>query len=382
MKDAIDVMASGDDHIEEGARFEECCRVHEETVEKVRQRQPDLFLDGGDIFDKASTPNERLFAAKYCKGITEVCPLIITKGNHDKWRELLLLTKLQTRFPIHVVEDARVIIEAGIAVGCVAWPAMASELDEEGSREALRNVLRGLGSDLRLWAGPRILLGHLQVDRAETGAGQPLIGRGFSVPLGDLALAGADVVVLSHIHKAQHWRLDTGRLGAVDAIYCGSQHRTDWGESENKSVLSISMNVSKAHLSWMREPTSARPMLHVEGAYVPDLDTIVVPPADFPGSEKVQDADVRLRYSVPSEFRDRARGIAETLRAHWLDCGAASVKVEAETVTSTRSRAPQVAAAKTLHEKVEALWESRGDRPEAPRDARILGRLGQLEAQS
>lgn len=366
-------MASGDDHFEEGSRFEECVRVHNETVEKVSERRPDFFLDPGDLYEKASTPTERLAVASYGKGIADECPLIVARGNHDRMRELLLLQKLQTRHPIRVIETTDAIAVAGALVAVVAWPSMASDLDEEGSREALRNVLRGLGAHLRSWPGPRILMGHLQVDQAVTGAGQPLIGRGLSVSLADLDLACADLVVLSHIHRAQHWTTGHG-----DVVYCGSQHRVDYGELEEKSILSFRIEVTemRRHVTWERLPTSARPMLHVSGAWLPEELGLAV---DLAPDADVSRADIRLRYTVPSDRREPARAEADALKADWLKRGAASVKVEPETDVTTRARAPEVSLARTLTEKVEAYWRATNNVPDPPRAARLKRCIAQLE---
>jgi predicted phosphodiesterase len=377
------IIEIADSHIVEDARLGECIRVHEGVVDIVRHVKPKVVLHAGDLFDAASTPTGRLVAVELVTKLTEEAPLVIARGNHDRWRDLAILAALRTRHPIHVVEDARVLTVGGMHLAVCAWPVRASNADEELSRQYLRDVLRGLGADLAQLSGPRVALGHFMVDGALSGAGQPIIGGGLGVSLEDLALMRADVILMGHIHRSQ-----TFSLGATEAHYAGSPFRTDFGEMEGKNVLFVRFEDGRAICE--RIPTSARPMLHIEaafetpGATLPD-DAAKHDPAFAlklswtPDAAGVGQADIRFRYTVALEYRQAAAAAADALKARWLSEGAATVKVEAETITSTRARAPEVAAARTLGAKVEALWASRGDTPEPARASRLLGRLAQLE---
>lgn len=369
------ILATGDHHFKEGPRFEECCRIHDWIADLVRREKPDLVLSGGDVYDQASTPTERLAAAKFFQTVANVAPVVIARGNHDRPRDLQILAELHAKYIIDVVEQTDVIPIAGALVAVCAWPSRSSNMDEEGSRNDLRAVLRGFrqafeqyGIGTERWS--RILLGHFQIDGSETGTGQPLVGGGLGVSLADLALAGADVVIAGHVHKAQGWLQDHTPI-----LYTGSPFRTDYGEREGKSVLSIEIG-DDGSVRWSRITTPARPMILLSGAYVPEQLGVAV---DLEPGASIDQADIRLRYTVALEHADAARAHAETLRHNWLVDGAASVKIEREIVASTRTRSPEVAAAKTLKEKIRAHWEAKGDVPEAIRAERLLGRVDQLE---
>lgn len=365
------IVALGDSHFEEGPRFEECVRVHSWVADYIRREKPDAVLHGGDVYDKASTPLERLAAADFFRSVADVCSLTVAKGNHDRPRDLQLLASLQSRYSITVVEGADVVRAEGAAIAICAWPTRSSDLDEDGSRQALRNVLRGLGDELAPFTGPRVLLGHFLIDGSLTGAGQPLVGGGLGVSLADLALARAHVVLASHVHRAQEFDCN-----GVPVIYAGSSHRTDYGEAETKSIVSLEVS-EDGYVTWERIPTPARPMLLVDGHYDPTELGIAV---DLPPDTSVAQADMRLRYAVALEHRDYARKHAEELRSIWLAGGAASVKIESEITASTRARSIEVSKARTLAAKVQAHWIAKNDVPEPSRAARLLGRIEAMEA--
>lgn len=367
------ILHLGDSHFEEGSRWEECLRVHQAVVDIAGQVQPDVIAHCGDLYDKASTPTERLEACGIVRQLAELAPFFGVKGNHDRQLEMQLLARLRSRHPIRTCEATEVVGIGELGIAMMAWPSFASEFDD-ALQTKLENVFRGFGQELSAYRN-RLLIAHLMADGAVTSTGQPLIGHAMNIPLAAIDLAGAHATVLGHVHKPQ-----TLREQPAPILYTGSPFRTTYGELEDKSVTLVIIEDGVARCE--RIPTPARPMLHVDGHWEPaESGNGLVIALSLEQARAFKGADIRLRYTVPSEYREAARASAEATKARWLSEGAASVKVEAETVTSSRSRAPQVAAAKTLPEKIEALWESRGDRPEAPRDARILGRLGQLEAQ-
>lgn len=373
MTETVEVMASGDHHFEEGPRFQECIDVHAGIVDRVRRQRPKLFISTGDLFNKGSTGIEQLALADTAEGICEVCPLIIVVGNHEEKWDPTIFAKLRTRHPIHVIEDARVVIEAGVAVAGLAWPTQASDMDEETTHAHLRDVLRGLGQELALWEGPRILAAHLMISGSLTGAGQPLVGGGLAIPLEDLSLARADAVILGHVHRAQEWTLPSG----CPVIYTGSPYRTSFGELEDKSTLALSLRGRQ--VSWKREPTLARPMLHVSGSWDADAMAIVI---DLPPGTDIERADIRLRYAVPNEYRVLAKKFADWLEANWLQRGAASVKPEPRVLPTVRAKAETVAIAKAkgLHAKIDAFWIAKSAVPEPARAKRLHDKLTEIEA--
>lgn len=204
------VMATGDNHFDESKRFDECIRVHEWINEQVEQHRPHLFCLTGDIFERKSTPVERLAVAAFLLRLAEVCPVLMVRGNHDE--DLEIFEKLRGKHPIVIEQRAGVhrfkcagvdgIVE-DLTVGAMAWPSIAhlraSGVDE---RAALEGVLRGFEND-----APQLVVGHWMIDGSEASTGQPLIGHTLNVGLADLALTSAPLILAGHIHKAQAWNL-------------------------------------------------------------------------------------------------------------------------------------------------------------------------------
>lgn len=378
----IKILASGDHHFSERSRFAECKRVHHWMAEEVARRKPAVFLSGGDIYESASTPVERAAVAEWLEAITETCPAIICKGNHDRPRETELLGKLRTKHPIIVEERCGVHYVAGVAIAVLAWPERATLLAQLGSGaeadmaagDALRAVLRGLGAELAAHDGPTVLLTHCMIDGSKTSLGQPLIGAPMNVGLADLALSGADFVVASHIHCPQEWE-----HGRTQILYCGSPFRTAFGETEEKSIVELTIGDGVA--LWDRIVTPCTQMLLIEGAWDSSNARMSITSKTFPHADRVRGAEVRLRYDVEADQRDAAKRAAAQMRELMLADGAIRVQVEEQVIAVSRARAPEIARARTLQEKLETIWEVRNDIPDAARRERLLGKVAQLEGE-
>jgi hypothetical protein len=98
------------------------------------------------------------------------------------------------------------------------------------------------------------------------------------------------------------------------------------------------------------------------------------------GPDAERGAEVRFRYRVPADKRDAARAAASELRTELLAKGAVVVKLEEVVSTTVRARAPEVAAAKTLPDKLRAYWKAKGDEMAPERAERVLALALELEA--
>lgn len=375
-------IASADHHFDEHRRFDECRRIHAWIAEQVEAERPDVFLSAGDIYERASTPVERLAVAEWLTRIADVCPVVIARGNHDRALDLDLLEQLEAPHPIHVEAAARVVELGGAQVAVLPWPSLATlgsamgatgERLAEGAREALRSVLGGLGAAMDP-ARPRLLLAHAMVDGSVTSVGQPLIGAELHVALSDLALARAQIAILGHIHAPQEWTVD-----GVSMLYTGSPFRTSFGEAEDKSIVVGEVCVGGA--AWERRTTPATPMVDLEARLDPSSPAarFAVTSKAFPHEARIAGAEVRLRYSTPSDCRDEARAAAAELADVCRGLGAVSVKVEEQVDASVRARMPEVATATTLPAKLDALWAARAVSPEPERRERLLSKLALVE---
>lgn len=372
------VAIVADSHFDQHSRFAECQRIHDWIAEDIAERDVDLVLHSGDVYERKSTPVERQAVARWVQRVAATAPVVIARGNHDAIDDLPLLERLETRRPVRVFEGAGVVELGGCALAVLAWPQRgllhrllperSKEEVEQAAGEALRAVLRGLGAQLQDCPpdAPRILLSHAMVRGSRVSTGQPLVGCDFEIGLEDLALVEADFYALGHIHMGQSWD-----VGGKMAVYPGSPRRTAFGESESKGYVIAEFN-GRDLVGWERIETPATPMVHLLAEYVDDN---LVPHPDWPS---VEGAEVRLRYNVESRHREAAKDRGLALRDELLSQGAISVKLEEQIVVEHRTRAPGVATATTLADKLERLWESKAFDPGERKDA-LLGKVNQLE---
>lgn len=377
------IGAIGDSHWEEGPRFPECERIHHWIADDMQQRGVDVVVHTGDLFDKSSTRRERLAVADWIKQVADFAPVLLIRGNHDPLSEISIFSRLRTRHPVVVEEGAGVHVLNGVAVAALAWPQKANVLatlqrvapgatkaeGDDAATAALRAVLAGLGDQLSAWEGPRLFAAHAQFRNSRTSLGQPLMGHDFELGLEDLVGIPADFFVMGHIHLPQEWDLGGGR----QAAYTGSTYRTAYGETEEKGYILAEYSASTFE-GWKRVPTPCRRMLLLEAAFEgEDFSATSVP------REAVGEGDeVRFRYTFQADRREqaaaRAAEIADTMRA-----AGATVKVEGLAVAVNRARAPEIATAATLADKLDAFERVRGVEFDEPRRTRVRARADQLQ---
>jgi exonuclease SbcD len=364
------VAVISDSHFCEHSRFQECIRLHDWIARDVAERNPHVILLGGDLYERASTPNERRAAFWWLGRMASIAPVVIVRGNHDAIHDCELLSSLRTGCGIIVEEACGVHVVAGVAIACLAWPRkgeLVARAPGVDASDALRAVLSGMRAQVEEHAGPRVLLAHAMVRGSVTSTGQPMVGCDMELGLEDLALAGADFVALGHIHKHQAWE-----HGGVPVVYPGSPRRTSFGESESKGY--VVAEVERGEASWEFVEAPATLMVDVEAEWAGDARGMV-----FHGNvPDVQGSEVRFRYHVDSDKRDAARVAATKWADQFRAEGAVLVQVEEQVATTVRARAPEVAAARTTADKLEALWASRGFDP-GERRPRIMGRLSEIE---
>lgn len=368
-----------DSHFDEHSRFQECIRLHTWIADDARARGVDVVLHAGDVFERKSTPAERNAFAAWVTLIASFAPIVIVRGNHDALHDLQIFAGLDTDHPVIVEEGAdchAVATEAGeLLVACLAWPRKAELLasgtfgDDEGAAgRALRAVLSGLRDELEsVERLPRVLLTHAMVRGSMTSVGQPLVGCDMELGLEDLALAGADLIALGHIHMPQDWD-----VAGVPAVYPGSPRRTAFGEVEDKGYVVAEFDGPRL-VGWERVVAPATPMVLIDVHVAADG---TVSPVDLAGLEG---AEVRLRVHGAASARAAIRGASDELRAALEQAGAAA-KIEEVVTAEVRARAPEVAAAVSLKDKLLAHWESKG--LVHPRQDGAISRLAVLEGAS
>lgn len=370
------VAIVADSHFAEDKRFEECVRIHRWIADDMRERNVDVVLHAGDVYERASTPVEREAVADWVMSVTQNAPMMVVRGNHDRIVDLRLLERLRTRFGVKVEEAAGFHVVAdrlgrSLGVACVAWPH-AAELARSGmtAGAALEVVMRELGERAMryrtLFRRPVVLLAHAMVTGSVTSTGQPLVGAPMEVGLEQLGLVGADFYALGHVHKGQSWAWN-----GAPVWYPGSPRRTNFGETEPKGYLVVDF-AEDGEVTCERIETPCTPMLLVEDEWND---------AAFHSTDAVEPAgaEIRFRYRVADDQRETAAAAAAAVRYAWMGRGAAFVQVEPVVIARRRARAPEVARATTLGDKIVAMWEHAGTVPEPERRARLLAKLGEVD---
>ena len=134
------IAISGDGHADERSRFEEWKRVHAWMADDWRKRGVQVVLDAGDVYERASTPAERIAVAEHKLKVGEFAQQVIVKGNHDRAVDLLLLEKLKTRHPIRVLERAEVVAMMRARAAKKGWGEDWATIEQKVSQELFVNL--------------------------------------------------------------------------------------------------------------------------------------------------------------------------------------------------------------------------------------------------
>lgn len=370
-----------DTHIGEHAKFAETLRCLHWAVEHAIAAGVDLFVHAGDLYDRKSTPTERLEASALIQRMAQHAPVVIVRGNHDAPGDVELLGRLVGRHDITAFERPGVVDAGGARVialphfdrGQLAGmlPAGCSIDEENGvATSHLQALLRWVAVQAADFDGPTVLVSHLTVAGSVLGNGQPLVGHHIlSLNAGDLVDTGVDFVALGHIHKAQEF--SHGRIR-----YPGSINRFTFGESEVKGYGLVRLG-AKGELptgDWIEVPT--RPMLLIEGVYHGEPGRIFDwSQTLLPG--EIADADVRLRLRFTEDQQAAVAAHLPKLEADFA--GAHHLKIEQVVTASQRVRSAEIAKAVTVADKVQAYWASLAETPTPDTAARLLAKLASLE---
>jgi hypothetical protein len=324
------------------------------------------WLLPGDLFHSRASIVDRNDLAERLQRMAGAAPVAICSGNHDLPGELNIFAKLKAKWPVYV-QTTPAVLSVPLATGNAAaiamlpYPSKAalvsagvqpSEINL-AARRALEAILRGFGASLQA-ARERgeipIFLAHINIAGAVTSVGQPSIGvESLELDPAHLASLGDCYKGLNHVHRGQ---------AIAGAWYAGSVCRMDWGETEAKSynVVTFLQYISDGGWrcgveEWLLE---VAPMYHVEASLARDGFTWAVtagpggarqePPASWRGCE------VRVRYRFPQS----ARGVLRDAELLATFAEAARLEVEPIAVPDRQLRAPEVAEARTLADKLRA----------------------------
>lgn len=361
----------GDFHAAPGPRNADRYRALDQIIRQSLQL-PRLgaWLWPGDLFDAASTAEDRNALDERLVQMANAAPVVLCDGNHDKPGDLDGFARLKANHPISVISRPHVqvlrlatgemaavfvlpyphkagLAAAGLAPGDVVHTA--ADLLEPIFMAAAAQL-----EDCRAAGMLTLMIGHVNVAGAIASTGQPNIGREIELNPTHLDRLGPIPKLLNHIHKPQEIH---------GAHYAGSVARMDYGEIEEKSYIVVEFdrlidNDETFPWTWSleRKPIDVAPMFHVTGtldrvcfsiddaSYANPAIRSRLVEADWSG------ADVRVRYTFKAS--DRQALALDTLPK--LFAGALRLKLEGIAEPDRELRAPEVAAAKTLPEKLAA----------------------------
>jgi len=342
-----------------------------------------LWAHPGDIFHTVSDAQTRNALFRRIMTMADLAPVVIVRGNHDLTGELDVFAWLRGKYPIVVSQRPELLtIETPIwipalggttkrlcaSVWTAPYPdkavlvATGTPPDQvaQVGRVALDNLMMYGAAELA--ARPdtmKLVLGHGNVVGAQSSTGQPQIGKELEFDRAMFERFDPDVYVgMNHIHKHQQ----VGR-----AVFAGSSCRLDFGELEPKGIIVADFApatdpVRVAFRGWRFVALDVAAMYHVEGELTPEGFTFAVVKSD---GERLADgerpaswrgADVRVSYRYnPAEL---PRLNVALIHAEFAE--ARSLKIVAIPDRVTDIRAPEVLAAVTVHDKLQAFAEHAG----------------------
>lgn len=230
--------------------------ILERFVSEASARKVDLAIIAGDLFDtRKPHPRDWAMATEFITSLAQVCPVVITDGNHDGKSIIrdedsaTLLSLFHTGWGNTVYVGLKPdIFLVGKAVICVTPYPHKRTLDDDPSLQSLTPLqrmeeiskrmddgLRALHAKARQMAGergwPTILVAHLTAAGAIVG-GERGMRLEDDITISTDVLDLFDYAALGHIHKQQQV--------SDKAWYSGSPAYASWNEAgESKGFLDV-----------------------------------------------------------------------------------------------------------------------------------------------
>jgi DNA repair exonuclease SbcCD nuclease subunit len=394
MSELVQVACIGDTHLQSTHwRNADRIRAFAEAIDAA-SKLPQLaaIVHMGDVFHTTSTPEDRLAVADLVQRAADLAPFLEVEGNHGRQKDTNIYARLRSKHEIRVVTAPEIVRLGGVSFAVLPYPSKAAMVAAGATREAQVQISHDAfdlmamvdGAAFERESGPKMVVGHLTIRGAVTSVGQPLVAVELEMDPTTLARYGDCPKVFGHIHKHQV---------VGDAVYVGSSCRMDWGETERKGWLLVEFRNDRAATpwrhSWKFNELAIPAMYHVQGTLTrdaflwevrkgPDGATDEPPTAryiravkpthgelagdllsiacDFVESEQVVDwtgCDVRVRAKYPQSERAVIGDARARIAA--LFQNARHLEIEISAVPDRQLRAPEVAAAVTVDEKLKAM---------------------------
>ena len=376
----------GDFHAAPGPRNEARYRALDQLIEEACQL-PALgaWLWPGDLSHQRQAIEDENDLIVRLRHMSRVAPVVLVYGNHDLPGDLDKFASVGAGNPIYVVDRPQVLrirlaTMQFASIACLPYPHRAGLVMAgcpnpdlvDAAADHLDAIFMQFAAELtasKERGDYLAFIGHANIGGAITSSGQPNIGREIELMPRHLdrlfaVFGDGGYVGLNHIHKAQE---------IFGAHYAGSICRLDWGEIEEKRWLEVQL--LDEHTNVVSHALDVPPMYHVEGQLTRDGFTWACTAG--PGGE-LQEApaswkgcEVRLRYRYAAE----EAAVLDKAPVLTFAAEAALRHLEPIPEKSHDLRAPDVAAAKTLPDKVAAFCATSG----TPAGDGVLQKLAFLE---
>ncbi len=239
-------------------RLDETRAVLDELAAIARSEAVDAVLVAGDLLDRRLVDPAALGLCLEALGaLGEIAPVVAVPGNHDDpdlWGHLAPLLALRNVTMVHrVLPPQDAVIDVATRAGTLHLAALPwldtarLGLDAGTERGAARttyaadlaSIVGAYADELtRRRAGtgaPAVLMGHVMVDGAQTGAGERALTMAltYCLPTG-LIPTNLDYLAFGHIHRPQ-------ALPGVNAPgrYCGSPLALDFSEDNHEKTVTV-----------------------------------------------------------------------------------------------------------------------------------------------
>lgn len=345
-----------------GPRAAECRRILDHIALNAAEVKPTVIIIAGDIFDRRSSPEERLYLAEFLMHLSAIAPVYAINGNHDDILDVKLFRQeYGWADDIEIVTEPCVRYLNDIALAFLPWPNLGNlaaaagagasiAIRREAAKTALLDVVRGFRADLKP-GKPSLLIAHMPVTGASMDSGQPVSG-GDEIALSadELLESSAGGALAGHIHLRQQIKSLDGR----PVFYSGAPFRCNFGEAMGtKGGLIWDWNGTGWDVSPWDLP--ARKMILLEGKWE-NGGIAAFSDADL----DLKDAEVRLRIEFPTEDRNAVRVIAAGMKQTLEAAGAFSVTVDERPIAVSRTRCAEITAARTTADKLLAWAQAAG----------------------
>lgn len=402
-------------HVTDGPRLTDQREALGRIAEAIEVQRPHLIAVTGDLFGHTvphrSTPRERQVLYPWIARLSGIAPVFIVYGNHDARPDLDVLELLgrpqeepesgSTRHPIRVLDGAGWLElevpedpdDSGgrtlpVRIVWFAYPTtgwLLADREAVAVEHSRLEASRALAGFLAIQsqfvhAQPdraHVVLGHVMVGGSLTSGGEVLAGQEIEVQPAHLQAVGAHYVALGHLHRAQEV--------APGAWYAGSPWRTDFGDlDESKGWLAVEVGEDgRAQVDLV--DSGARRFGTIDyrwqGGFL--VMTGATPPSAFGTPTPLHEVDgmeVKLRLTAPAPEMAAARSAFADAVATARARGAYRVVVETVAEPVLRVRAPELAQATTLEERLQVVWRQMDPEPPPEDQAAALAQLGRLAA--